>query len=138
MIVGTGVDIVKIQRFEHWDTYSDGALAKVFHSAEVARFRFLLTVDRFKAVQFLSSRFAAKEAFFKAFCDFYRAAGVARPRISFLFLARSLYLEQTADGVPVIPSAVLLLLFFEHSMRASISIAHERCCAVSSIVLWEI
>jgi len=138
MILATGVDIVKVQRFAHWAEYSDAALAKVFHPSEITRFRDLWSDNPSKALQFLASRFAVKEAFFKAFCDFYRAAGTARPTIPFLLLARSIFLEKTADGAPVVPSAVFLVFFPASSVRTSVSIAHESCCVVSSIVLWAI
>ena len=60
MIIGTGVDIVEIERFMRMDNL-DGIAKKILHSNELAEF------DKNKnKYLFLSKKFAFKEAFVKA------------------------------------------------------------------------
>lgn len=60
MIIGTGVDIVEIERFMKMDNL-DGIAKKILHSNELAEFH----KNKNKHL-FLSKKFAFKEAFVKA------------------------------------------------------------------------
>ncbi len=60
MIKGVGVDLVKIDRL---DKLSDYQLKRMFAPSEVS---FAMTLSGKRRSEFLSSRFAAKEAFSKA------------------------------------------------------------------------
>jgi len=60
MIIGTGVDIVEIERFMRMDNL-DGIAKKILHSNELAEFR-----KNKNKYLFLSKKFAFKEAFVKA------------------------------------------------------------------------
>jgi holo-[acyl-carrier protein] synthase len=55
MIVGVGIDVVDIHRFEQTLDRTPGLKQKLFTEAE-----------RIKSIQFLAARFAAKEALIKA------------------------------------------------------------------------
>lgn len=61
MIVGTGIDIVKNERFEKW-LKDDKILERFFHPLEVDYVR----SRKATGVQHLAARFASKEAFVKA------------------------------------------------------------------------
>src|SRR4051812_47441886 len=58
-----GIDIVQVQRFNEWGSWSDQKLQRIFSVTEIAyaKQNVLFTAQRFAV------RFAAKEAFFKAF-----------------------------------------------------------------------
>tara|TARA_Y100001947_G_scaffold12684_1_gene9570 strand:- start:557 stop:928 length:372 start_codon:yes stop_codon:yes gene_type:complete len=60
MIIGTGVDIVEIERFMKMDNL-DGIAKKILHSNELAEFH-----KNKNKYLFLSKKFAFKEAFVKA------------------------------------------------------------------------
>ena len=60
MIIGTGVDIVEIERFMRMDNL-DGIAKKILHSNELAEFQ-----KNKNKYLFLSKKFAFKEAFVKA------------------------------------------------------------------------
>ena len=62
MILGIGVDIAEIDRFKPWCSYSSEQLSRIFSPKELEQCKRngKLSADR------LASRFAAKEAFFKA------------------------------------------------------------------------
>jgi len=57
-----GIDLVYIPRFKSWATYTDAQLLTLFSEAEVSSYH----QKTEKAEQFLASRFAVKEAFYKA------------------------------------------------------------------------
>ena len=63
MIVGTGVDSVEIERFSKWHTYSKKKLQRIFSPTEI---EFCLK-NKSKSSERFAARFAAKEAFYKAF-----------------------------------------------------------------------
>lgn len=60
MIEGIGIDIVNISRM---DTLSERAIQRLFHPSEVA---YALTLEGERKSEYLSGRFAAKEALGKA------------------------------------------------------------------------
>lgn len=136
MILGSGVDIVKVERFERWLSYSNHALGKVFNIREIEQVREFSSSDRSPALQFLASRFAVKEALYKALCAFDPMMGVHKRPGFFLELARATYVTRTEDGVPILPSSVIAQFVFSDSVRASVSISHERCCSVATVTLF--
>ena len=60
MVEGIGIDVVNISRM---DKLSDGVVRRLFHPAEVA---FALNLEAKRKSEYLSGRFAAKEALGKA------------------------------------------------------------------------
>mmetsp|Transcript_13462 Transcript_13462/g.15339 ORF Transcript_13462/g.15339 Transcript_13462/m.15339 type:complete len:122 (+) Transcript_13462:32-397(+) len=75
MILGIGVDIVRLSRIEKLlFRYKDRFIRKILHPSERSTFQSLQ--DPRRKTQFISGRWAAKEAAFKAF-------GQTRPRILF-------------------------------------------------------
>ncbi len=62
MIIGIGIDTVKVERFEPWVLYPKEKLLKVFSESEI---EYSLSLPK-KAPERLAARFAAKEAFLKA------------------------------------------------------------------------
>ncbi len=67
MILGIGVDIVSVKRFESWHTYAPKKLARFFSPQEID---YCLEYPQKSAERF-AVRFAAKEALFKALCQAY-------------------------------------------------------------------
>ena len=67
MILGIGCDIVEISRFIPWCTYADTKLLQVFSMQEIQDAHTRNTPQDRAA--FYASRFAAKEAFYKALCN---------------------------------------------------------------------
>ena len=126
-----GTDIVKNIRFDRWLRFSDAQLLRVFHPQEVAQFRVLLANDTHRATQFLASRFAVKEAFFKAY---FSAASSLRLqqllRYPFLSLAHRLC-ALSQHG----PVELFLDTPFELPFSYQVSLAHEGCCSVATVLL---
>ena len=63
MILGLGLDVVEISRIKQtWERFGDRFAQRILHADELSRFTHLNST----IVQFLASRFAAKEAAVKA------------------------------------------------------------------------
>ncbi|MEX0940280.1 MAG: holo-ACP synthase [Candidatus Babeliales bacterium] len=62
MILAIGIDSVECARFAHWHQYSLKCLSSIFTSEEIA---YCLNNEK-KQQERLAARFAAKEAFYKA------------------------------------------------------------------------
>ncbi len=64
MIKGIGIDTVAITRFTHWITTPDTTLSRIFTPEEIIYCKSQPTI----AAERFAARFAAREAFFKAYC----------------------------------------------------------------------
>ncbi len=83
MVEGIGIDIVNISRM---DTLSEGVIKRLFHPEEVA---YALTLEAKQKSEYLSGRFAAKEALGKAL-----GTGMAGMRLS------DIQIDATETGKP--------------------------------------
>lgn len=125
-----GVDTVKNSRFVHWNRYSDRQLLRVFHPSEVVFFREVFNQDAQKALLFIASRYAVKEAFFKAYSSL--AINKKVESKPFLAIARQLFLEKIDKKVP---SLNIALAFCEHIGAISVSLSHEECCSTAVVAI---
>ncbi len=126
-----GTDIVKTARFARWQNRSDAQLLKVFHPSEVAMFRALVPKDTSRATQFLASRFAVKEAFFKAFSAL-PVSVKNQTNLPFLPLARMVRVVHGEQRQPHLPQELLDQLILL-PVQASLSLSHEQCCCVAFV-----
>ncbi|HLC06929.1 MAG TPA: holo-ACP synthase [Candidatus Babeliales bacterium] len=67
MILGIGVDIVEIERFALWHTYSSKKLSRIFSVDEIT----YCLENKNKSAERFAVRFAAREALYKALCYAY-------------------------------------------------------------------
>lgn len=113
MILGTGIDIVEIDRIQKAvERWGDGFLNHVFTPEEIS------SAKRFKfPYPHYAGRFAAKEAIFKA---------MGIPHLSW----QDLTIKNDRDGKPVCHTSNI---DFKH--RLLISISHSRDYAVASAVV---
>lgn len=72
MILGSGIDMVAIERFKEWNTKPTDQLSRIFSTDEIA---YCLEIPTKSAERF-AVRFAAKEAFYKAYCSWHTNATV--------------------------------------------------------------
>lgn len=66
MIVGIGIDAVEIERFQTWKQFSKKQLERIFTLKEIS----YAFENKNKTAERLAVRFAAREAFYKAFSYF--------------------------------------------------------------------
>ncbi len=130
-----GVDIVHVERFSHWSSYSEQKLSKVFAPQEIIEYKKILAASGpqrkvlERAAQFLASRFAVKEAFFKALCSLPQQENLKK--IVFLKLCRNIYVEKGPRSEPLLK----FNLGFNFDLETIISLSHESCCVVATIML---
>jgi holo-[acyl-carrier-protein] synthase len=129
-MIFVGVDTVKNSRFVDWNRYSDIQLRRILHSVEVVSYRELLIKNEKKAVLYLASRFAVKEAFFKAYSSMIDHH--SRPKLSFLTISQRIFVGHNDSGAPVLNLEQMSL---DNLKNCSISIAHETCCSVAVVTL---
>ena len=129
MILGIGVDIVSIDRFNNWVSFSDKRLARIFHPKEIA---LLKKVDQ--KASFLASRFAVKEACFKALSA--SSILLKKNMIPFLSTAPVLFVEHLQGGVPSICiDASWWKEFEDQGIKIHLSLSHEKTDAIAYVII---
>lgn len=122
MIVGIGTDLVRIERLQAlWERHGHRACARLLAPAERAEFAAATDKGRF-----LAKRFAAKEAFAKAF-----GTGVRAP-----VLLPAITVTHDAAGKPGFAFAEPLAgLLCERGWTAHLSLSDERDAALAFVIL---
>jgi len=121
MIIGVGVDLVKVKRMERW-LINPNLLERYFHSEELL----IATARKNGAALALSARFAAKEAFGKAL-------GTGLSQIAL----KDIMVLNKENGKPYLLLSGTAQKAFENSgaNRAHLSLSHEKENAIAMIVL---
>jgi phosphopantetheine--protein transferase-like protein len=135
VILGIGVDIAEIDRFKPWCSYSSEQLSRIFSPKELEQCKRngKLSADR------LASRFAAKEAFFKALSASLVKLKVTDCTFSFLFTCRSM---EILTGEWDVPQLHVDWKKIENKIKCKLpnltsecSLSHEKRHAVSMVVI---
>ncbi len=126
MIQGIGIDSVTISRFNAWDTYSDTKLLRIFHADEITYCKQspLLAPQRFAV------RFAAREAFFKAYCSAF-----PHNYIPFLTHCKTIYITRNKHNIPEVSINWALLKLPANSFTILISLTHTETTATAIVYL---
>lgn len=129
MIVGLGIDSVEIERFTAWHTYPEIQLRKILSAEEIAycKQNKLLSAQRFAV------RFAAREAFFKAW-----NSAAPENYIPFLTCCRSLTLTHNTNGAPLLQINWKILGSDTPLFTPLISLTHTTTTATACIFLQNI
>jgi holo-[acyl-carrier protein] synthase len=134
MIAGIGIDIVESGRFQKWNDYSSEQLAKVFSETEIKE---ALNISPINRPLFFASRFAVKEAFYKAFCSALTQKNILH-KLTFSDI-RTLCEITKKNEVPFLKvdwKKIQTLLKKEiPSFNSHLSISHERTHALAFVVL---
>ncbi len=130
MIYGIGIDSVDIKRFNHWNTYSEVQLKRIFSSQELA----YCLKEESKKLERLAVRFAAKEAFYKAWSSY-----APECTLSFMNLCTKVHVAHHAHGAPyLIVDWNILFKNSKHAstpIRAHLSLTHTKSTATALVVL---
>src|SRR3990170_7256281 len=131
MIKGVGIDLVNVERFNAWATFSHTRLLKVFtrHEIDYSLFLIELAPSRFAA------RFAAKEAFFKALCSY---LGMMPCQLSLILSSVEVLQEPNRAPILRLDYTKLNQLIEPNSLPdlyAHLSISHEKGLAMAFVVL---
>lgn len=135
MIVGIGTDLVTIERFNSWQQFSQQRMLRIFTSDELI---YAQKASGGYVLERLAARFAAKEAFFKAFSAMIVAKQIAQA-VPFLTVAPLVEVRRHSIGVP------RLLVDWDNLSRAMgvalpsvevhLSLTHERSHALAFVIL---
>lgn len=129
MIIGTGIDLIEIARFNHWHRFKDQQLQKIFSADEIAYARRAKNAERFAA------RFAAKEAFWKAL-----TMTIDKPiSLPFFRFCQLVSVQKKDSGAPelIVDWQMLCqqLPLKQKPNRIHLSISHHKTSAIALVIL---
>ena len=117
-IAGIGIDLIKMDRIDRaWQRHPERFPAKILGPDELRVFEARAARDRVRGVRYLATRFAAKEAIFKA---------VGNPNLSW----HDVTILNDASGKPICQYKNT-----DIKDRLLISISHSRDYAVASAIV---
>jgi holo-[acyl-carrier protein] synthase len=136
MILGIGVDIVQTQRFNPWLEYSKEQLLRVFSQREID---YIFSGSQELIMQRMSSRFAAKEAFYKALSAALVKLEKTEKTFTFLSACKAVSI---VSGQWEVPEVVVDWSFFEEKLATvlpefdiNLSMSHEKDYAVAYVII---
>ncbi|MFA6534776.1 MAG: 4'-phosphopantetheinyl transferase superfamily protein [Candidatus Babeliales bacterium] len=136
MVLGIGVDIVQVSRFKFWVNYPAQQLAHVFSQPEI---EYIFSGSQELTMQRMASRFAAKEAFYKALSNTLTRFKKTEETISFLSSCKAVWVM---SGPWEVPQLVVDWSFFEKRLAiklpdldTNLSISHEKDYAVAYVII---
>ncbi len=136
MVLGVGVDVAETSRFKEWKNYSREKLLKVFGKAELS---YLDKEQGASSEQFFASRFAAKEAFFKALSSALVDLNLTKQEFSFQLARHHVEVVKSTWDIPVLQ--VNWTAFEEKigatlpKIKSQLSLSHEKSIAIAFVVL---
>lgn len=127
MIRGIGIDSIEIARFKTWHTYTSKKLTRIFSPDEIT---YCLN-NTYKSAERFAVRFAAKEAFFKAFCSMLQHA------IPFLTVCKNIHIERKTNGLCSLCISWEKILEKQTIIPPSVhlSLTHTQKIATASVIL---
>ncbi len=137
-----GVDIVHVKRFERWCSFSELRLRKIFSQEELDGCRITSNDQKLYRSEGLAVRFAAKEAFFKAWCSSIVNESSLDAPPPFFTVCKLISVSVGRWGVPYLSvqwerltavSGVSLDMIA--NKHAALSLAHEREIAIATVYL---
>jgi holo-[acyl-carrier protein] synthase len=138
MICGCGTDIVEIERMRPWLNMSDERLRTFFACSEINELRSLQENEE-RAMAFLASRFAAKEAFYKALSGAMVATVGTPLSIGLRAVASRVAVKKIGDVVPILKvdwaALVRELSLTPPFFMTHLSLSHEKTFALAYVIL---
>ncbi len=136
MILGVGVDIVEVARFQSWTKASQQRLSRVFTEQELNDCQ--RNNNAYDAEK-LAARFAAKEAFFKALSATLINLKKTQQTFSLLRLCSAVAVTTPVWGVPVLIVDWKALEKIIHQplpiLTVHLSLSHERSHAIAYVLI---
>ena len=134
MLLGIGIDIVEVKRFDSWEQRELSAIFSVAEQKEADQIE-----SSELRLQFLASRFAAKEAFYKALSNALIHLSFTSKAFSFQFARGQV---GVIKGVWDVPTLEVNWGAFEEKIGAKLpkitthlSISHEKSYACAIVLL---
>lgn len=121
-VVGIGTDIVKVARFGHWRQKSRKQLSRIFSEKELED----IFVEPELISQRFATRFAAKEALYKAFCQSFE-----KFNLPFITFCRHVSVQKSDNIAFLVDWAFLKVSY----CNILVSLSHAEEYAVAFIVM---
>ncbi len=125
-MIGFGIDAVEIHRFTHWHAFQKAQLQRIFSPQEIDH----CLAHSIKSAERFAVRFAAKEAFFKAW-----NSAFAHDYIPFLTLCRAISIQHDTHHRPHLAIDWNLLPIKYPTLIPLISLTHTNTTAIACIFL---
>lgn len=144
MILGIGADIVEVARFQMWANFPQSRLCKIFSVQEIESCKNLGEPQQEQPYfaycpEKLASRFAAKEAFYKALSASLVKLNLTQNQFSLMFSCNYVQVIPTTWGIPKLE--VNWSCFEEKigaklpEVQVDLSLAHERLHAIAFVLI---
>jgi holo-[acyl-carrier protein] synthase len=132
MILGIGVDIIDIHRFAEWHIKPQTELLRVFSQEEIT---YCLHENKQCSAERFAVRFAAKEAFFKAYHAMFSSLG-QEPTQSLLTIQKHVSVSRLLNGAPMLNVNWKALLPEDIAPPSvHVSLSHAQSQAVAMVIL---
>jgi len=146
-VLGTGIDLVNVTRFESWSRsahrlcrlFTQNELVRYLHEFEDVQSDFETPYVIRRKASYWAARFAAKEAFYKALSNSLVTLDIHGEPFSLLFACRQVEIVKTENGVPILrirwsafhkKIGVSLPYLYTH-----LSLSHEDEYAVANVII---
>lgn len=129
MIRAIGIDSVETIRFINWQNYKRKQLLKLYHAQEID----YCLQEPAKSAERFAVRFAAKEAFYKAF------SGVFIKDIPLYTVARAVTVQKQLFGSPLLMVNWPSLIGTENPpLKTHVSLTHTKTVATALVIIEKI
>ena len=136
MIYGIGIDIVQVSRFNGWILKPHKILNKIFSESELKQ-----AFSCENSSEFLASRFAAKEAFFKALSSVLVQSNLTSKEFSLRFLCSCCQVISKKWNVPALEINWKKIRHrIEEPVKATninLSISHEKLLVAAFVTIFD-
>lgn len=136
MILGLGVDLVEINRTERWAKFQKPSLLKIFSQQELVD---CTGKSESLILEKMASRFAAKEAFYKALSAALVKLGKTDQTFSLLFACQNVQIISANFDVPTLQvnwaAFEEKIKFTLPQIQADVSLSHEKGVAAAIVIL---
>lgn len=126
MIHGLGIDAVEIHRFTQWHTYQKKHLMRIFSEIEINH----CLAHASKSAERFAVRFAAKEAFFKAW-----NSAFPTQYAPFLTFCRAISIQHGTHHIPQLSIMWDLLPPINMPITPLVSLTHTNTTAIACVFL---
>ena len=134
MILGIGVDIIENNRFKKWENYPSKVFYKTFTEKEYS-----YGIRNGFSSQFFASRFAAKEAFYKALSQALFKQKKLDTKFPFLSIANKIEIVKNEWNIPELkidwPSISVIANLEIPEFSTHLSISHEGKMSIAFVII---
>ena len=131
-MLNIGIDAAKTNRFKSWAKYPNSKLLRIFSQEEIDYCLSGAQINPLNGAERFASRFAFKEATFKALNPF------LMQNLPFSTLCNLIWIENSPSGQPKIMYKTELNGYLSQKLNFSVSITHTLDTAIVAVIAYNI